>query len=76
MCNDRTRFNSIKKLRQPIVIELGDDNKVTVSHHGLVNVSQEYEVNALYTPTFRLLPLSIHHLDTAGVTARDVSRAG
>jgi len=40
MCNDRTRFNSIKKLRQPIVIELGDDNKVTVSHHGLLNVSQ------------------------------------
>jgi len=41
MCNDRTRFNSIKKLCQPIVIELRDDNKVTVNHHGLDNVSQE-----------------------------------
>jgi len=41
MCNDRTRFNTMKKLYQPIVIELGDDNKGTVSHHGLVNFSQE-----------------------------------
>jgi hypothetical protein len=69
MCNDRTRFNSIKKLRQPIVSELGDDNKVTVSHHGLVNVSQEYEVNALYMPMFRLSLLSIDQLDTAGYTS-------
>jgi len=59
----------IKKLRQPIVIELGDDNKVTVSHHGLVNISQEYEVNALYTPTFQLSLLSINPLDTAGYTS-------
>jgi len=56
------------KLRQPIVIELGDDNKVTESHHGLVSVSQEYEVNALYTPTFRLSLLSINQVDTAGYT--------
>jgi len=69
MCNDRTRFNSIKKLSQPIVIELGDDNKVTVSHHGLVNVSQEYEVNALYMPTFRLSILSISQFDTARYTS-------
>jgi len=69
MCNDRTRFNSIKKLRQPIVIELGDDNKLTVSHHGLVNISQENEVNALYTPTFRLSLLSMNQLDTAGYTS-------
>jgi hypothetical protein len=26
-----------------IVTEHGDDNKVTVSHHGLINVSQEYK---------------------------------
>ena len=69
MCNDRTRFNSIKKLRQPIVIELGDYNEVTVSHHGLVNVSQEYEVNALYRPTFRLSLLSIKQLDTVRYTS-------
>jgi hypothetical protein len=69
MCNNHTRFNSLKKLRQPIVIELGDDNKVTVKHHGLVNVSQEYEVNALYTPTFRLSLLCINQLDTAGYTS-------
>ena len=69
MCNDHTRFNSMKKLRQPIAIELGDDNKVTVSHHGLVNISQECEVNALYTPTFRLSLLSNNQLDTAGYTS-------
>jgi hypothetical protein len=56
-------------LHQPIVIELGDDNKVTVSHHGPVNVSQEYEVNALYTPMFQLSLLSINQLDTAGYTS-------
>ena len=69
MCNDRTRIYSIKKLRPPIVIELGDDNKVNVSHHRLVNVSQEYEVNALYRPTFWLSLLSINQLDTAGYTS-------
>jgi hypothetical protein len=69
MCNDLTRFNTIKKLRQPIVIELGDDNKVTVIHHTLVNVSQEYEVNALYMPMFRLSLFSINQLDTAGYTS-------
>jgi len=31
--------------------------------------SQEYEVNALYTPTFRLSLLSIHQLDTTGYTS-------
>jgi len=69
MCNDRTRFSSIKKLRQPIVIELRDDNKVTVSHDGHVNVSQEYKVNALYTPPFRLSLLFVTQLDTAGYTS-------
>jgi len=69
MYNDRTRFNSRKKLHQPIVIEIRDNNKVTASHHGLVNVSQEYEVNVLYTPTFRLSLLSINQLDTAGYTS-------
>jgi hypothetical protein len=69
MCNDRPRFNSIKKLLQPIVIEFGDDNKVTVSDHRLVKVSQESEVNALYTPTFQLSLLSFNQLDTAGYTS-------
>ena len=69
MWNDRTRSNSIRKLRQPIVIELGDGNTVTISHLRLVSVSQEYEVNALYTPTFWLSLLSIIQLDTAGYTS-------
>jgi len=69
ICNNRTRFNSIKKHRQPTVMELIDDNKYTVSHHGLVNVSQDYKVNGLHTPTIRLSLLSIHQLDTAGYTS-------
>jgi hypothetical protein len=60
------RFNSIKKLCQPIVIEPGDDNKVIVSYHTLVNVSHQYQVIALYTPTFWLSLLSITLLHTAG----------
>jgi hypothetical protein len=69
MCNDHIIFNSIKKLCQPIVIELGDDNRVTVSHHGLVNVSPEYEVGTLYPPTFRLSLRSINQLGTAVYTS-------
>jgi len=57
------------KLHQPIDIELGEDNKVSVRHHGLVNISQEYEVDALYTPTFWLSLLSINQLDTASYTS-------
>jgi len=69
MCNDRTRFNSIKNLRQSIVIELEEDNKVTVSHHWLINGWMEYKFNALYTPTFRLSFHSINQLDTARYTS-------
>jgi len=47
-------------------MELEDDNEVTVSHHGLVNVSQKYEVKALYMRTFQLSLLSINQVDTAG----------
>jgi len=54
---------------KPIVIQLGDDYKVTVSHNGLVNYSQNYEVSTLCTPTFRLSPPSINQLDTAGYTS-------
>jgi hypothetical protein len=50
----------------PIVIELGDYNKVTVSHHHLVNISQEYKVNALYMPMFWLSIHTINQLYTAG----------
>jgi hypothetical protein len=69
MCNDCTTFNSIKTLHRLIVIELGDYNTVTVSHHGPINISQEYKVNALYTPTFRLTLHSIDKSDTAGYTS-------
>jgi hypothetical protein len=64
MRNSLTRFTSIQKLRQPIVIELGDDNRVTVSHHGLIKGSQAYEVDALHTSMLRLSLPSINQLDT------------
>jgi hypothetical protein len=62
----------IKKLRQPIVIELGDDNKVTLSHHGLINVSQKYKSmlstplhsGSLFSPSIIWTQLDTHlHLD-------------
>jgi hypothetical protein len=73
--NDCTRWNWLTNHFQPIVSELGDDNKVTVRHHGpLAIVPQEYEVNPVYTAMLQLFILSINdwtqpstlpHLDTA-----------
>jgi len=68
MCNNRSLFKSFKKLRRPMLIELGDDNMVSVTHHGLVDATQGYEIDALYTPTFRLSLFSINQLDSAGST--------
>ena len=69
MCNNRSSFKSFKKLRPPMLIELSDDNTVSVTHHGLVGATQGYEIDALYTPTFRLSLFSINQLDSAGSTA-------
>jgi len=63
MCNDRPRLNSVKKHCQPIVIQLGDDNKVKVSQHGLVNVSPEYEVHALNTHTLMAVMIRYSAMD-------------
>jgi len=70
MGNDHSRFNSIKKPHQPIVIELWDNKKVTVSKLGLITVPQEYEVNSPDMPMFWLSLLSINQLDTAEYTSR------
>jgi hypothetical protein len=40
-------FSMFKKLSFPIVIELGDDNSVTATHYGFVDVIQDYLVEAL-----------------------------
>jgi hypothetical protein len=69
MCNNRTSFKSFKKLRRPKLIVLGDDSMVSITHHGLVDASQGYEMDALYTPTFRLSLFSINQLDFTGSTA-------
>jgi len=68
MCNDRSNFSIFNKLSLPIVIELGDNNSVTATHYGFVDVIQGYQVGALYTPTFRLSLLSINQLDLGGHT--------
>jgi len=68
MCNDRSCFISFKRLPSPIIIKLGDESTVTTTYHGLVNISQDLQLNALYTPTFRLSLLSINQLDLAGYT--------
>jgi hypothetical protein len=66
MCNDRSSFSTFNNLSLPIVIELGDDNSVTATDYGFVNIIQGYQVEALYTPTFRLSLLSINQLDLGG----------
>jgi len=68
MCNDRNCFISFKRLSSPIIIKLGDEPMVTTTYHGLVNISQDLQLNSLYTPTFRLSLLSINQLDLAGYT--------
>ena len=52
-----------------MLIELGDDNMVSVTHHGLVDATQGYEIDALYTPTFRLSLFSVNQHDSARSTA-------
>jgi hypothetical protein len=66
MCNDHSSFSTFKNLSLPIVIELRDDNSVTATHYGFINVIQRYQVEALYTPTVRLSLLSINQLDLGG----------
>jgi hypothetical protein len=68
MCNDCTTFATFNKLSLPIVIELGDDNSVTATHYGFVDVIQGYQVEAFLTPTFRLSLQSINQLDLGGHT--------
>jgi len=63
LCNDCSSFSSYKKLSLPVVIELGDNNSVTTTHYGFVNLKQGYLVKALHTPTCRLSLLSINQLD-------------
>jgi hypothetical protein len=53
-----------------MLFELADDNTVSVTHHGLVDATQGYEINTLYTSTFRLSHFSINQLDSAGSTGR------
>jgi len=57
-----------------MLIELGDDNTVSVTHHVLVDATQGYVIDALYTPRFRLSLFSINQLHSAGSTATFLPR--
>jgi len=65
MCNDRSSFSTFKKLSLPIVIEHGDNNSVSTTDYGIVNI-QGYQVETLHTATFRLSLLSINQLVLRG----------
>jgi len=56
-------FSKFKTLSFSIVIELGDNNSVTVMHYSFVDVIQGYQVKALHTPTFQLALLSNNQLN-------------
>jgi len=68
MCNNRSLFISYKRLPSPITIKLGDDTTVTATYHGLAHITQDLQLDALYTPTFRVSLLSISQLEHAGYT--------
>jgi len=69
MCNNCWSFKSCKNLRQPMVIELGDDNTVWITHHWLVDATQGFEIDALDTPTSGLALFSVNQMDSTGSTA-------
>jgi hypothetical protein len=46
-----------------------EHNTVRVTYHGLFDATQGYEIDALYTPTFRLSLFSVNQLDSTGSTA-------
>jgi len=46
-----------------MLIELGDDKWVSITHHGHVDTAQGYDIDVLYTPKFYLSPISINPLD-------------
>jgi hypothetical protein len=51
-----------------MIIKVGDEPTVTATYHGLVNISQDFKLNTLYTPTFWLSRLSINQRYLAGDT--------
>jgi len=63
MWNDCSSFSTFKIISLPKVIKLADDNSVTATHYGFVNVIQGYQIDALLTTTFRLSLLLINQLD-------------
>jgi hypothetical protein len=69
MCNNRSSFKSFNKLQQSILIELGDDNTVSVTHPGHVDATQGYKIDALHTPTLHFLLFWINELESAGTSA-------
>jgi hypothetical protein len=52
-----------------MLIELGEENTVRVTHHGLVDATQGYEIDPLYTPTFLLSLFSVNQPESAGSIA-------
>jgi len=66
MCNNRSLFISYDRLPSPITMKLGDDMTVTATYHGPAHIMQDLQLDALYTPTFRLSLLSIRQLEHAG----------
>jgi len=66
MCNNRSSFLTYERLARPTPIKLADETVVMAYYHGRITVFQGYCANALHTPTFRMLLLSISQLDDDG----------
>jgi len=55
-----------------MLVELGDDITLRVTHIALVDATQGYEINALYTPTFIYLSKSANRPHEVKVHTKDI----
>jgi len=53
-----------------MLIQVGEANMVSVTHHALVDATQGYEINALDILTFRYSNLSVNQLDLPDLQLR------
>ena len=58
-------FNTYERLPNPIRIQLSNKTCVFATHHGSVRV-QNYQIDALHTPSFCYSLLSVAELDSQG----------
>jgi hypothetical protein len=70
MSNNRTAFRTFKRLPNPYKIRLGDGHTVLARYSGLITVTEQLTILALYVPDFKFSLLSVPQFDTCGIETR------